>query len=87
MQLTYLFIYHLLTLLSLSKESKKGQSNIQDKGLLKKKPTISDEFEPSWLAPYLELKKFQLGSARFVTFFTLAQKQKLAKNEPKIGQK
>ena len=29
----------------------------------------SDEPEPSWL----ELKDFQLGSARLVTFFTLAR--------------
>ena len=39
---------------------------------------ISDESEPSWLEPELELKDFQLGSAR--DLFTLSLK-------PKIGQK
>jgi hypothetical protein len=28
----------------------------------------SDECEPSWPEPYLELKDFQLGSARLVIF-------------------
>ena len=28
----------------------------------------SDESEPSWLEPELELNNFQLGSARLVTF-------------------
>jgi hypothetical protein len=32
----------------------------------------SDESEPSWLEPELELKDFQLGSARLVTFFPSA---------------
>ena len=31
-------------------------------------PTGSDESEPSWLEPGLELNNFQLGSARLVTF-------------------
>ena len=31
-------------------------------------PIISDEPEPSWLEPGLELNNFQLGSARLVTF-------------------
>ena len=44
----------------------------------------SDESEPSWLEPELELKDFQLGSARLVTFFTSARNQKLAQNEPKF---
>ena len=30
---------------------------------------ISDEPEPSWLEPGLELKDFQLGSARLVAFY------------------
>ena len=42
------------------------------------KPDISDESEPSWLEPELELKDFQLGSARLVTFFSSARNQKLA---------
>ena len=29
----------------------------------------SDDSEPSWLEPELELKDFQLGSARLKTFF------------------
>ena len=33
----------------------------------------SDEPEPSWFEPQLELKDFQLGLARLVTFFTSAQ--------------
>jgi hypothetical protein len=33
----------------------------------------SDESEPSWLEPELELKDFQLGSARLVTFFPSAR--------------
>ena len=33
----------------------------------------SDESEPSWLEPELELKDFQLGSARLVAFFSSAQ--------------
>ena len=47
-------------------------------------PIISDEFEPSWLEPELELKDFQLGSARLVTFFPSARNRKSAKNEPKF---
>jgi hypothetical protein len=39
---------------------------------------ISDESEPSWLEPELELKDFQLGSARLVTFFSSARNQKSA---------
>ena len=46
----------------------------------------SDESEPSWLEPELELKDFQLGSARLVTFFDSARMQKLAKKEPKMSQ-
>ena len=38
----------------------------------------SDESEPSWLEPELELKDFQLGSARLVAFFSSARNQKLA---------
>ena len=49
------------------------------------KVLISDESEPSWLEPELELKDFQLGSAQLVTFFPSAGNQKLAKNEPKFG--
>ena len=44
----------------------------------------SDESEPSWLKPELELKDFQLGSARLVAFFSSARNQKLAQNEPKF---
>ena len=44
----------------------------------------SDESEPSWLEPELELKDFQLGSARLVTFFPSARNRKLAENEPKF---
>ena len=33
----------------------------------------SDESEPSWLEPELELKDFQLGSAWLATFFTSAR--------------
>ena len=41
----------------------------------------SDETEPSWLEPELKLKDFELGSssARLVTFFSSARKQKSAK--------
>ena len=46
--------------------------------------TVSDESEPSWLEPELELKDFQLGSARLVTFFPSAWNQKSAENEPKF---
>ena len=35
--------------------------------------STSDESEPSWLEPELELKDFQLGSARLVTFLTSAR--------------
>jgi hypothetical protein len=49
--------------------------------------STSNEPEPSWLEPKLELKDFQLGSARLVTLFTAARRRKLAKNEPKIGRK
>ena len=38
----------------------------------------SDESEPSWLMPQLELKDFQLGLAQLVTFFPSA------KNKPKF---
>ena len=44
----------------------------------------SDESEPSWLEPELELKDFQLGSARLVTFFPSARNRKSAENEPKF---
>ena len=44
----------------------------------------SDESEPSWLEPELELKVFQLGSARLVTFFPSARNRKLAENELKF---
>ena len=51
----------------------------------------SDESEPSWLKLELELKDFQLGSARLVAFFTqLGSKnwpktsRKSAENEPKF---
>ena len=33
----------------------------------------SDESKPSWLKPELELKDFQLGLARLVTFFPSAR--------------
>ena len=39
---------------------------------------ISDESEPSWLEPELELKDIQLGSARLVAFFSSARNRKLA---------
>ena len=44
----------------------------------------SDESEPSWLEPELELKDFQLGSAQLVTFFPSARNRKLAENELKF---
>ena len=44
----------------------------------------SDESEPSWLEPQLELKDFQLGSAQLVTFFPSARNRKSAENEPKF---
>ena len=44
----------------------------------------SDESEPSWLEPELELKDFQLGSARLVAFSPSARNRKWAKNEPKF---
>ena len=42
----------------------------------------SDESEPSWLQPYLELKDFQVGSARDLFHFSL--KSKIGRNEPKF---
>ena len=45
---------------------------------------ISDGSEPSWLEPELELKDFQLGSARLVAFSSSARNRKLAENEPKF---
>ena len=42
----------------------------------------SDESEPSWLEPQLELKDFQLGSTR--DLFDLSSELKLTKNEPKF---
>ena len=48
-----------------------------------KKLFSSDESELSWLEPELELKDFQLGSARLVTFFHSARNLKSAENEPK----
>ena len=44
----------------------------------------SDESEPSWLEPELELKDFQLGSVRLVAFSPSARNRKLAENEPKF---
>ena len=44
----------------------------------------SDGSEPSWLEPELELKDFQLGSARLVAFSSSARNRKLAENEPKF---
>ena len=44
----------------------------------------SDESELSWLEPELELKDFQLGSARLVVFSPSARNRKSAKNEPKF---
>ena len=38
----------------------------------------SDESEPSWLKPELELKDFQLGLARLVTFLSSARNRKSA---------
>ena len=38
---------------------------------------ISDESEPSWLEPELELKDFQLGSAR--DFFPFSSKSKIGR--------
>ena len=42
----------------------------------------SDGSEPSWLEPELELKDFQLGSAR--NLFLFSSKSKIGQNEPKI---
>ena len=46
--------------------------------------STSDEFEPSWLEPELELKKFQLGLSRLGTFLTSARKLKIGRNRPKF---
>ena len=43
---------------------------------------VSDESEPSWLAPYLELKDFQLGKAR--DHFPFNSKSKIGRNELKF---
>ena len=42
----------------------------------------SDESAPSWLEPELELKDFQLGSAR--DLFLFSSKSKIGRNEPKF---
>ena len=42
----------------------------------------SDESEPSWLEPELELKDFQLGSARGL--FLFSSKSIIGRNEPKF---
>ena len=42
----------------------------------------SDESEPSWLEPELELKDFQLGSAR--DLFRFSSKLKIVQNELKF---
>ena len=42
----------------------------------------SDESEPSWLKPELELKDIQLGSAR--DLFLFSSKSKIGRNEPKF---
>ena len=44
----------------------------------------SDESEPSWLEPELELKDFQLGLAQLVPFSAQLEIKKLAKNKPKF---
>ena len=43
---------------------------------------VSDESEPSWLEPELELQDFQLVSAWLVTFFPSARNRKSVENEP-----
>jgi hypothetical protein len=42
----------------------------------------SDESEPSWLEPELELKNFQLGSAR--DLFPFSSKSKISPKRAKI---
>ena len=42
----------------------------------------SDESEPSWLEPELELKDFQLGSAR--DLFPLSSKSKIGRKQAEI---
>ena len=42
----------------------------------------SDESEPSWLEPELELKDIQLGSAR--DLFLFSSQLKIGQNEPKF---
>ena len=42
----------------------------------------SDEFEPSWLEPQLELKDFQLGSAH--DLFHLSSKLKIGQKRAEI---
>ena len=41
--------------------------------------TVSDESEPSWLEPELELKDFQLGSAR--DLFPFSSKSKIGRKQ------
>ena len=45
---------------------------------------ISDESEPSWLEPQLELKDSQLGWAWLVTFFTSARNKKIGRKRAEI---
>ena len=42
------------------------------------------DYTPSQLEPELELKFFQLGTARLVTFFPSARNRKLAENKLKF---
>ena len=45
-------------------------------------PHTSDESEPSWLEPQLELKDFQLGSAR--DLFPFSSKSKIGRKRAEI---
>ena len=70
----------LLSIEKHSSEQKLDSNRSQKVGFLMM--VTSDEFEPSWLEPQLELKDFQLGSAR--DLFQSARNRKSAQNEPKF---
>ena len=69
----------LLSIEKHSSEQKLDSNRSQKVGFLMM--VTSDEFEPSWLEPQLELKDFQLGSARLVTFFSQLE----IENQPKTS--
>ena len=63
-----------------------GQNRYDSKSLEIQKFTknTSDESEPSWLKPQLELNNFLLGSSQLLTFFPSVRNPKLAENELKF---